>query len=172
MKDSYRAGVELTLAAQVCKRLVWRANAAISRNKLRNFTEQVDAYDADFNWVGQQAITYTESDLPYSPSVIAGSELAFRVWEKEGHSHADLTLVSKYVSEQYLDLSASADRMLDAYLVNDVRANVTLWAKGTRGIDLNLTVRNIFSELYESNGWVYSYVYDGARCLLYTSRCV
>jgi iron complex outermembrane recepter protein len=163
VKDSYRAGVELTVAMQLCKRLTWRANAAFSRNKLRNFIEQVDAYDTDFNWVGQQAITYSESDLPYSPSVIAGSELAFRVWEKEGRGHADLTLVTKYVSEQYLDLSASADRMLDAYLVNDARANVTLWAKGTRGIDLNLTVRNIFSELYESNGWVYSYVYDGAR---------
>lgn len=163
VKDSYRAGAELSLALQLGKRLVWRANAAFSRNRLRDFTEHVDAYDADFNWLGQQAVAYAESDLPYSPTVVAGSELVFRAWEKAGKGQADLSLVTKYVSEQYLDFTASTDRMLDAFVVNDVRANITLWAKGTRGIDVNLTVRNIFSELYESNGWVYSYVYDGTR---------
>jgi iron complex outermembrane receptor protein len=47
--------------------------------------------------------------------------------------------------------------------VNDVRANVSLRAKGLRSIDLNLTVRNIFSALYESNGWVYSYYENDRR---------
>jgi len=32
-----------------------------------------------------------------------------------------------------------------------------------RSIDLNLTVRNVFSELYESNGWAYSFSYEGRR---------
>jgi iron complex outermembrane recepter protein len=73
-------------------------------------------------------------------------------------------LVTKYVGEQYLDNTASSDRVLDAYLVNDVRVNVSfLGVKGLKRIDLNLTVRNLFSELYESNGWVYSYVYEGRR---------
>lgn len=158
--SSYRAGVELMLATQFNKHLLWRANATFSQNKVRDFDEFVDDRDNG----GQVATTYAKSDLSFSPGVIASSELSFRFWDKEEVGHADLTLVTKYVGEQYLDNTASADRMLDAYLVNDARVNVTLLKlKGTKSIDLNLTVRNIFSELYESNGWVYSYVYNGER---------
>ncbi len=157
---SYRAGAELTLAARIAKRWNWRANAAFSRNRVRAFTEFVDDWDNG----GQVATTYAESDLSFSPSVVAGSELGFRFWSKERHGSAELTLVTKYVGAQYLDLTANKDRMLHPFLVNDLRLNVSLleW-KGMRGIDFNLTVRNLFSELYESNGWVYSYVSDGRR---------
>lgn len=160
VKSSYRTGVELMLAARITRRLTWRANATLSRNKVRDFVEYVDDWDNG----GQVATTYSESDLAFSPATIAGSELGYRVWDRARKGHADLTLVTKYVGKQYLDNSTSTDRMLDAYVVNDLRANVTvLGLKGTRGVDLNLTVRNLFSELYESNGWVYSYVSEGRR---------
>lgn len=160
VRDSYRAGVELMGAVQVAHWLNWRANATFSRNRVRDFTEFVDDQDNG----GQVATSFSESDLSFSPSVIANSELGFRFWEKADRGRAELTMVTKYVGEQYLDNSASADRMLDAYLVNDLRANITLLGcKGTRSIDFNFTVRNVFSELYESNGWVYNYVYEGRR---------
>ncbi len=73
-------------------------------------------------------------------------------------------MVTKYVGQQYLDNTSSTDRKLDPYVVNDLRANITLLgSKGVRSIDFNLTVRNLLSELYESNGWVYGYVIDGSR---------
>jgi iron complex outermembrane receptor protein len=158
--SSYRAGVELTLVAQLSRRLVWRANTTVSRNRVRDYTEYLDDYDNG----GQQAVVVGESELSFSPSVIAGSELGYRFWDNAAKGNAELTLVTKYVGEQYLDNSASSDRALDSYLVNDVRVNVSfLGVKGLKRIDLNLTVRNLFSELYESNGWVYSYVYQGRR---------
>ena len=95
--------------------------------------------------------------------MIAGSELSYRFWEKAAKGHSELTLATKYVGEQYLDNTGSSDRMLDAYVVNDLRANVMLRAKGTKAIELNLTVRNLFSALYESNGWVYSYFENDRR---------
>jgi iron complex outermembrane receptor protein len=156
---SHRAGVELMFAVQPVKRLVWRANATFSRNRIRDFVEYVDDWDTG----EQRAIRHGDTELSFSPSVIAGSELSYRVWEKSGRGHADLTWVTKYVGDQYLDNTGSRDRMLDAYVVNDVRANVSLRAKGLRSIDLNLTVRNIFSALYESNGWVYSYYENDRR---------
>ena len=159
VKSSYRAGAELTFAARIARRLTWRANAAFSRNKVRGFTEFVDDWDNG----GQVATTYAESDLSFSPSIVAGSELGFRFWDHATHGNAELTFATKYVGAQYLDLSASADRRLDSFIVNDMRLNATWMAKGTKGIDFNLTVRNLFSELYESNGWVYSYVGDGSR---------
>lgn len=158
--DSYRAGVELMFAVRPVDRLTWRANATFSRNKVRNFVEYVDDWDNG----GQVRIDQGETDLAFSPDVIVGSELGYRFWEKRGKGRAELTLVTKYVGQQYLDNSRSSDRMLEAYLVNDLRANVTLLGfKSARSIDLNLTVRNLFSSLYESNGWVYSYYLDGSR---------
>lgn len=156
--ESYRAGIELMGAARIGQRLTWRANAAFSRNRVKDFTEFVDDWDIG----GQVAFAYAESELSFSPSIVAGSELSLRAWNGADGS-ADLTLATKYVGRQYLDLSASADRMLDPFLVNDLRMNATWFAKGTKGIDFNVTVRNLFSELYESNGWVYSFIEGGAR---------
>ncbi len=164
VRSSYRAGAELMLAAQLTKRLLWRANATLSTNKVRGFTEFIDAYDADFNWIGQAETNYSTADLPFSPNAIASSELVMRLWDKPSKGRAELTLVTKYVGRQFLDNTSSTERMLDAYLVNDVRANITLLGlKGAKSIDFNLTVRNVLSTLYESNGWVYSYVLDGGR---------
>lgn len=157
---SYRAGVELMFAVQPVRRLLWRANATFSQNKVRGFTEYVDDWDAG----EQRAVEHGTADLSFSPAVIAGSELGYRLWEKAGKGNAEITWVTKYVGDQYLDNSSSRDRMLDAYLVNDLRANVSLLGlKGVRSVEFNLTVRNIFSQLYESNGWVYSYYVDDRR---------
>ncbi len=158
--ESYRAGVELTWAAQLSRKLVWRANAAFSRNRIQNFTEFVDDYDAG----GQQENVIGGTDIAFSPAIVAGSELAFRFWDNAEKGRGDVAFVTKYVGEQYLDNTASRDRMLDPFLVNDLRLNVSLLGlKGMRSVDLNITVRNLFSELYENNGWVYSFIADGAR---------
>ncbi|MBZ0207295.1 MAG: TonB-dependent receptor [Flavobacteriales bacterium] len=158
--QSYRAGVELMFAAQIAKPLTWKANATFSMNKVRNYTEYVDDWDNG----GQIAVNYSSSDLAFSPNAIAASTFSLRVWDKPKKGSADLSFVTKYVGQQYLDNTASSERMLDAYMVNDLRANVTLLnLKGTKSVDFNLTVRNIFSELYESNGWVYSYISEDRR---------
>ncbi len=158
--QSYRTGIELMFAAQIAKSLTWKANATFSMNKVRNYTEYVDDRDNG----GQTAVHYSSSDLAYSPNAIAASTLSLRIWDKPKKGRADLSFVTKYIGQQYLDNSASSDRMLDAYVVNDLRANVSLFnLKGTKSVDFNLTVRNIFSELYESNGWVYSYISEDRR---------
>ena len=157
--QSYRAGVEVMWAMQLAKPLTWKANATLSMNKVRHFTAYIDDWDTG----GQVPVQYTASDLAFSPSVIAASQLSLRMWKREQHGQAEITLISKYVGAQYLDNSSSADRMLEAYLVHDLRANVKLLARGTKAIELHLTVRNLFSELYASNGWVYSYFEQDRR---------
>ncbi len=157
---SYRAGVELTLAAQLTRALSWRANATFSRNKVRDLTTYVD----DFDDGGQRPIALGETDLAFSPSAIAGSEMGWRFWGKAGRGSAEVTLVTKYVGRQFLDNSASPDRAIDPYLVNDLRFNAELTAlRGLKRVQLNITLRNLFSEQYENNGWVYSYFSGGTR---------
>ncbi|MBK8339576.1 MAG: TonB-dependent receptor [Flavobacteriales bacterium] len=157
---SYRTGAELSLAARILPWLTLRGNATLSRNKVRAFTEFVDDWDLG----GQQAIDHLDTDLSFSPSMIASGEASFRLWDRPEKGSAELTWIGRYVGDQYLDNTSSPERMLDAYLVHDLRGNVTLLGmKGLRGIDLHVTVRNVFSALYESNGWVYSYVSEGRR---------
>jgi iron complex outermembrane receptor protein len=158
--SSYRAGLELMWAVQLDRRITWRGNISFSRNKVRDLTEYVDDWDNG----GQLATPLGERDLAFSPNLVASNELSFRFWDKPDRGHADLALVTKYVGRQFLDNTSSTDRMLDPFLVNDVRVNLALVGlKAGRSIDLNLTVRNVFSELYESNGWAYSFSYEGRR---------
>ncbi len=164
--ESYRAGIEFNWAAQITKRLLWKGNATWSRNRILNFTEYVDDWD-----IGEQlAVTYAGTPIAFSPEWIAGSELGFTFWNRAERGKADLTLVTKYVGEQYLDNSGSDACKLEAYLVNDLRLNVSLTKLSSSSslsssprIDLILTVRNLFNELYESNGWSYSFVESGKR---------
>ena len=158
--SSYRAGLELTWVAQFTHWLRWKGNATFSRNRIISFTEFVDNWDTG----GQTPVNYSEAPIAFSPEIIAASELGFRFWQKEGKGSADVTLVTKYLGDQYLDNSGSAERSLDAYFVNDLRINISLLQrKNAPKVDLNVTARNIFNELYASNGWSYSYLANGAR---------
>ncbi|MCB9165899.1 MAG: TonB-dependent receptor [Flavobacteriales bacterium] len=157
---SYRAGIELTWSARLTTWLLWQGNASYSRNRIIDLSEYVDDWDNG----GQQVFTYDDTPIAFSPDLIAASELGFTLWNKEGKGRADLTLVTKYVGVQYLDNSGSAARQLDAYLVNDLRLNVSLTPlRSFPHISLILTVRNLLNEQYENNGWSYSYISDGSR---------
>lgn len=157
---SYRAGLELTWAAQPLRWLLWKGNATWSRNRILDLVEYVDDWDTG----GQQAVRYTETPIAFSPEWIAGSELAFTLWNHTDRGRADIAWVTKFVGEQYLDNSGSATRKLDAYLVNDVRVNASLHKLfGIPMVEVNLTVRNVLNEVYESNGWSYSFIEGGAR---------
>ena len=159
VKSSYRAGIEVTASARIAERLTWKINATFSRNRIRDLTEYVDDWDNG----GQVTAMYDDVDLAFSPSVIAGSELSLRFMERV-RSKADIALVTKYIGEQFLDNSGSSARSLDPYLVNDLRLNWSITGlKGLKELAFNVTARNVFSELYESNGWSYSYIAEGRR---------
>ncbi len=157
---SYRAGLELTWALRPVRRLLWKGNATWSRNRILDLVEYVDDWDSG----GQQAVRYTETPIAFSPEWIAGSELAFTLWDKTDRGRADIAWVTKFVGEQFLDNSGSAARRLDAFVVNDLRLNASLHRLfRIPTIDLTLTVRNVLSEQYENNGWSYSFIEGGTR---------
>jgi iron complex outermembrane receptor protein len=73
----------------------------------------------------------------------------------------ELSLLSKYVSRQYLDNTGNKARMLGAYYVQDFRTIYTVHKLVFREISFMLQVNNIFNTLYEPNGYTYSYIYGG-----------
>ena len=150
--NSYRAGIEAEFGIRILQSLTWNANVTLSKNRIKDFSEFIDNYDS----TAQRVITYGETDIAFSPNIIAGSTLTY-----EPVKDLKINFITKYVGEQFLDNTSNTERMLDAYLTNDVRINYTLRTKLIPEIGLIVAVNNIFGELYESNGYTYGYIAGG-----------
>jgi iron complex outermembrane receptor protein len=153
--NSYRLGIELQVGVSVKSWLKVDANLTLSQNKVKSFTEYVDEYDADFNYVGQQSVEHSNTDISFSPSMIAAGTATLIPLK-----NLELNFLSKYVGVQYLDNTQNDNRRLDPYFTEDVRLNYSLFKKFFKQIDLIIQVNNIFNNLYEPNAYTYPYIYD------------
>ncbi|MFP8489635.1 TonB-dependent receptor [Gracilimonas sp. Q87] len=154
--ESYRIGLELQGGLSVSEHLSVSANATFSRNKIVEYTQFTDQYDANFNYLGQQATTYEETDIAFSPSLITNGVIGYQT----GALNAEL--VSKYVSRQYLDNTQTESRSIDPYFVNDLRISYSLDKISLlEGITATLQVNNIFDHEYETNGYTFGWLQAG-----------
>jgi len=159
VKDSYRAGIELQAGIKLAKRLTWDVNVSFSINKIKDFVAYVDNWnywDDPENEPYQYADTLGTTDISFSPSITAGSLLDY-----EPIDNLHLSLVSNYVGKQYIDNTSSEDRKLDPYFINDFRIMYTVRTNLIKEINLHFQLNNIFSVEYETNAWVYRYMYEG-----------
>jgi iron complex outermembrane receptor protein len=153
---SYRTGIEITAGANVFRWLKWDITSTLSMNKIKDFTEYLDSYDASWNLTGQQSHFLGETDLSFSPGIILQNNITFMPVK-----NLALTLTSRYIGKQFADNSSNRDRVLDPYLVNNISAGYTVKTKWIREIGFNLAINNILSNKYETNAWVYPYYLDG-----------
>jgi iron complex outermembrane receptor protein len=151
---SYREGVELTGGVKFFKNLNWNVNATLSNNKINNFSEYVEDWDNG----GLKTNVIGKTDLAFAPGLTASSILDYKPFTGFG-----ISFLSNYVSKQYIDNTASQDRKLDAYLVSNLKFDYTLSQKLFKQVRFSLLVNNVFNKKYESNAWVYSYLYEGKR---------
>ena len=96
---------------------------------------------------------YRDTDIAFSPSIIAGSNLSFMPLRG-----TTFTLLTKYVGRQYLDNTTNDARSIDAYLINDVRVTYSWRPSFLKEVNLSFLVNNIFITAYESNGYTYGYL--------------
>ncbi len=157
IEKSHRAGLEFEIGVQILDNLKWQANTTLSRNKIPAFTEYVDSYDAAFNWVGTNATEYKNTTIAFSPSWVSASSLTY-----SPHYWFEVNLTSKYVGKQYIDNTSNVNRMLDPYLVNDIRINLRFYPKFFQEVGVILQVNNVFNLMYETNAWVYKGFIAGA----------
>lgn len=145
---SYRAGVELDLAYVISTQFSVLANAALSRNKIKHFTEFIDDYDNG----GQKVNQHHNTNISFSPNSVIGGELVYTP-----NKAFALSWQSKYVGKQYLDNTQNNNRKLNAYWVNNVRIAYDVKFKGVKNINIALLSNNILNQKYESNGYTYGY---------------
>ena len=149
---SYRAGIEFFGNAELNKFISVAGNLTLSKNKVKDFTEYFDDYDNG----GQGSKFYKEANISFSPDII--SSLSLNIVPLK---NALLTLTGKYVGDQYLDNTSNRKRKLHDYYTQDVKAGYIIKGKKLNEVNLFLQANNIFSRLYEPNGYTFSYINGG-----------
>lgn len=140
---SYRLGLEAEAVVKITNWFNVQANATLSQNKNINFYFQ---RDGELQNLGN-------TNIAYSPNLVSATSLNFSPIKS-----LHLSLLGKYVGEQYMGNIDSENSILDAYETLDFNANYE-WKinKGIKSIVLSGLVNNIFDLEYESNGYFYTY---------------
>ena len=150
---SYRAGVELVAAGEITSWLKAAGNFSVSKNKVIDFTEYIDDYDNG----GQQTKQYSSTDIAFSPGMVGGATISFIPVK-----NAELSFISKYVGDQYLDNTQDENRKLKAYYTQDARFIYTINKGWLKELNIILQANNLFDKMYEPNGYTFSYYYGGS----------
>lgn len=165
VKDSYRRGVELEGGLRFNEALEWNANVTLSTNKIKDFDHIL--YDiTDYDNTVEVRSKYSNTDIAFSPSVIAGSQILWHVWqnkEKEntaGKHRLTLALLSKYVGKQYLDNTSNDELTIDDYFINDVQLIYSIPYRTQGLMSLVVTCNNVLDYKYSSNGYTYGYIIE------------
>jgi len=146
-EKSYRLGFEFDATIALSEKFTLRPNFTLSSNK------NVDlAVDGD---------NYGTTKIAYSPEVIAGNVVVYKPV-----NGLYLSLLQKYVGEQYMNnIELPAAKLAD-YFVNDFNASYEIIPnKIFKSITITALVNNIFDKKYVSNGYmydVYPYYYPQA----------
>lgn len=153
IKDSYRMGVELAAVWTVCPMLTIEGNAALSKNKIKDFNEVVATYDDDWNSLPSTVINYSNSTLAFSPSAIMNGFIDFHYNGFKAVWHTN------YVTRQYLDNTENKDRSLPAYSFSNLSLSYTSKVKKVlplTEVELGLGINNMFNAHYATSGYSYS----------------
>jgi iron complex outermembrane receptor protein len=135
---------------KVTKWLTLSANATLSQNKIRDYVDELK----DSPTYGQNLGDMT---ISYSPSIIASAIADFHIKGFSAQWH------TQYVGKQYFTNNEIEALSLDAYCVTNLNLGYTLRTKRDCEVRFGLAINNLFSTLYESNGYGYSYMWDGER---------
>jgi iron complex outermembrane recepter protein len=154
--ESYRAGVELSLDWRITQRLTLSPNIAFSENKIAKFTAVAYEMDADYVIIDTVENNFENTDIAFSPSVVAGNTIRY-----EFIPNLNVSLISKYVGKQYLDNTSNETRKLDPYFLNDISIDYKFSIRNIKEIIIILRANNIFDEEYEANGYSSPYAFGG-----------
>lgn len=146
-EKSYRLGFEFDATISLSDKFILRPNFTLSSNK-----------NVDLAVEGQY---YGTTKIAYSPEVIAGNIIVYSPIE-----NLHISLLQKYVGEQYMNNIELPEAKLADYFVNDLNVSYEIKPKAIfKSITITGLVNNILDKKYVSNGamWdIYPYYYPQA----------
>ena len=141
--DSFRYGIEVESVIKIMNKWTLQPNITLSQNKNVDFYFQRDGVLQNLG----------NTNISFSPNIVFGNATTYSPIK-----NLNLTLLNKFVGEQFMGNIDSQKSVLGAYNIHDF--NVTyLWNinKGIKSILFSGLVNNIFDYKYESNGYFYTY---------------
>jgi iron complex outermembrane recepter protein len=157
VSKSYREGIEMEAGIKILRNLNWYGNITFSRNIIPVFVDYTDNWDT---W-GQEKAILKNKTISFSPSVIAGSVLDF-----DPFKNFHISFNTKYVGKQYVDNTQDPERMLKAYLVQNLSFLYIIESKVFKELTSQFVVNNLFDRKYETNAWVYKYIESGSQHIM------
>lgn len=141
--DSYRLGLEVDAAIQVSKQFAIQPNFTISSNRNR---ETIISQDGGLVNLGS-------TNISFSPDFVAANAFVFQPIE-----NFQISLLSKFVGEQFMGNTDSNVSKLNSYFVNDFNFTYEIKPKSLfKSILFSGLINNIFSEKYVSNGYYFTF---------------
>jgi iron complex outermembrane receptor protein len=141
--DSYRAGIEVDATLKLSDKWFLQPNITLSQNKNKDFYFTRDGVLQNLG----------ETNIAFSPDIIAANRLTFMPVK-----NLQLSLLSKFVGEQFMGNIDSELSKLDSYFVNDLNVSYEIKTdKIFKSIMISGLINNIFDLKYESNGFFYTY---------------
>ena len=156
--ESYRMGLEIEGGYKITDKFGITGDLMVSQNRINQFTEYVDEFDADWNLLPQRETIHENTDLAFSPNLIAGISLNYAPIKG-----LKMTLMNKYVGQQFLDNTSNDTRVLDAYFVTHFNIAYTVKTKLFKEVTVGLRVNNLLDTQFENNGYTWSYIFDNER---------
>lgn len=155
--DSYRRGIEVSLAARPLKWFSFGGSATFSQNRIENYTNRVIDYSTwneATNFYDYAITPMGTTRISYSPDVIASAFLDFHIAGFEAVLH------TQYVGDQYFTNYENPNMKLDAYCVTNLNLGYTFRTRSAKSVRLGVAVYNLFNAEYCNNGYGYSECYE------------
>jgi len=143
---SYRTGIEIDAQIKIGKQFVFSPNITISNNKIKDY--KVDT--------GSGLIDYGNTNIAFSPNLIAGGILSFQPIK-----NLQLSLLNKYVGNQFAGNFDTEITKLKSYNVVDFNVNYEIKPSSIfKSIVISVLANNVLNVNYVSNAYLYgdSYV--------------
>ena len=149
---SYRAGIELSAAYRPVRFFTWHINGGFSINRILNYVHYVEDWE-NGGYVEQHL---GNTPIAYSPNIIIGNDLTFTPLKD-----FNISLITKFVSKQYMDNSGDDTYVLKPYTYTNLRLSYTFHFKCLKDLELFVHVNNLFNTKYETNAALYTGYYGG-----------
>lgn len=157
--ESYRRGLELSMAWKPVSEIEVTCNTTFSTNKIKNYDNYITEYDNSDDWkyLGQIKKHYDKTTMLMSPSVIGAANIDFIPFKNCGKGSLKTTTLSisgKYVGKQYWDNTGNDDRSIPGYFVSDIVFKHEFSISGGK-LSLGAYLNNVLNNKYFADAWVY-----------------
>jgi iron complex outermembrane receptor protein len=141
--DSYRLGLELEAVIPVTSQLTLQPNVAVSSNKNR---ETVRSFDGELQNLGS-------TDIAFSPNLVAANAIVYAPIK-----NVQISLLSKFVGEQFMSNTEAQSSKLASYFLNDLNLIYTIKTDSIFDtVVFTALVNNILNKKVVSNGFYFTF---------------